>query len=1088
MAENKERKTFKWGDQEYLIDDLLKAHMEQQNNFYDFAKAKGQYDDSALTALRAATNKRIDAVKNGESFSADGVLDGDVVDNITIQTQRKGLIKKDKYVDQDNTEWAKYYLNKLVSTLTPYQEETSKKSSWNIAEHGLNAYLTGQGLNAQDIFENYDLQDPNNTTAARSFTQRRKLLKEQLTNYASWLSGKGFDFSKNDNEWDDTFMSDLQDLITNFDKYDNNAISSRLRKFGAGDAYTTAFTSGKWNLAKSNEEIAEEQRIQEEERQNKEQEDAWEFEVNRRLKNYKSTSRRKGQIDKYIGDDFYLTEDEYNVYMNKIAEGQTDPEKYRKEYIKHLKSLYNTDSMTPDVVKVVMPIKAQQGILKTISDGMYSGWLYDPNTLNEFNDSVLAINPVTGEYEDIFIGNIREYWEPIKRQFRIAMGYEKESDLYKKNGGILKYQTGGAFDIEAFESELYRAGLEKQAKENGLSPEVQKARNRYANPDAGFTTTDKMRLAAIGADIVSMILGPITGTATGLGSTGLNFVADVAEDGLQWEDIKNLGINVGFDLLGAVPIFGDAVGTGTKILRTLGKYAPRVMTALAAYQGYKNYDGMMDSWTKLVSSDKRAKMTVQDWHNISQSIGLLTGGTRAIRNKIAQSNIKKQAKVDGAIGVNIRRKDSSDVEQIIVNGDVANKIRNADRNPEEIKKALSELDEFKSGEFEVVTRIGNPRLPWGKVIENGKTTRKLRSPFNTGEAQVTDVYDFSKITNRKWFGDLAEKLSSKGVPEIKIDHTVARQKILDDNNIPTTINNLKKELDSRKKSIQDIDQRINSTQEEIASLRKSVGDESFAAARERELSKLKNELPSIKALRLASNNAKHYTEKRNRAQARKEAIGTNRDAQLKNMQDGITSKVNQIDADLKTLNARKRYYQAQVKSGNANPEIVTKLNAVTSEIDVALRNRKELLQTYDQARNRILTRYTQLDQDLAKSIGSYNTIISNSRKIADKSSLRKESQNRYNDAREGILAENRLNVLQNRKDQRSLTSTPLRSLEDLSMMVTSMQHEYPGRGFTVESVLKSYGVNPDLLKQTELKQGGVINRNKINKFLTYAKG
>ena len=95
MAETKqEKKTFKWGDSEYLLDDLLKLHAEQEQNYYNFARARGQYDDTALSGLRAAVANRINAVKNGQTFSADGVLDSDVVDNTTIQTQKKGLFKK----------------------------------------------------------------------------------------------------------------------------------------------------------------------------------------------------------------------------------------------------------------------------------------------------------------------------------------------------------------------------------------------------------------------------------------------------------------------------------------------------------------------------------------------------------------------------------------------------------------------------------------------------------------------------------------------------------------------------------------------------------------------------------------------------------------------------------------------------------------------------------------------------------------------------------------------------------------------------------------------------------------------------------
>ena len=76
------------------------------------------------------------------------------------------MFKKEKYVEQDNTEWAKYYLNKLVGQLKPYQrEDTTSSKDWDISKHGFEAYLKGQGLDARDVFEKYDLRDENNPDA-----------------------------------------------------------------------------------------------------------------------------------------------------------------------------------------------------------------------------------------------------------------------------------------------------------------------------------------------------------------------------------------------------------------------------------------------------------------------------------------------------------------------------------------------------------------------------------------------------------------------------------------------------------------------------------------------------------------------------------------------------------------------------------------------------------------------------------------------------------------------------------------------------------------------------------------------------------
>ena len=101
MAETtQEKKTFKWGDNEYLLDDLLKLHAEQEQNYYNFARDRGSYDDVALQGLRTAITSRINAARAGREFTGDGILDTDKVDNISIATtEKKGLKKKTKYVD-----------------------------------------------------------------------------------------------------------------------------------------------------------------------------------------------------------------------------------------------------------------------------------------------------------------------------------------------------------------------------------------------------------------------------------------------------------------------------------------------------------------------------------------------------------------------------------------------------------------------------------------------------------------------------------------------------------------------------------------------------------------------------------------------------------------------------------------------------------------------------------------------------------------------------------------------------------------------------------------------------------------------------
>jgi hypothetical protein len=89
------------------------------------------------------------------------------------------------------------------------------------------------------------------------------------------LAKKGFDFTKNDNEWDDNFGADFDKFILDYDSLDINSLTSNLRKFGAGDGYTNAFTSDRWDMSKTNEEMDEEAKRLAEEKRKKEEKEKW---------------------------------------------------------------------------------------------------------------------------------------------------------------------------------------------------------------------------------------------------------------------------------------------------------------------------------------------------------------------------------------------------------------------------------------------------------------------------------------------------------------------------------------------------------------------------------------------------------------------------------------------------------------------------------------------------------------------------------------------------------------------------------------------------------------------------------------------
>ena len=1138
MAETKqEKKTFKWGDSEYLLDDLLKLHAEQEQNYYNFARARGQYDDAALNGLRAAVANRINAVKNGQTFSADGVLDSDVVDNTSIQTQKKGLFKKEKYVDQDNTEWAKYYLNKLVSNLKPHQkEEVVDKGKWDMAKHGFAAYLTGQGYNAKGFFEGYDKRNPDNPEAARSFTQRHEQLRKHLSGYKDWISKKGFDFTKNDNEWDDNFMTTLDELINNQDWSDSNALSASLRKLGAGDAYTTAFTSDRWDLSKSDEDLTSEHKRKEAERKAKEEREKYATFAKGAYNDYLGLSDNNygGTYFTSKGDGFFdMSDSEYEDWLNTHTND-------KDAYMNQLQAKYYANPFDKTVAGEYLPLAGRFGALKEVNiDG--KTWYYDPRTIDRKNNRLVVFDKETGEMKHTFLGDVTEEWNAIRRKWRQDNGYEDVADkytAYNEQGGVLSMQTGGGFNLAQAVNRDLENRNKARAAETGNTEEVQKARDRVVSngddsftseqasigqPDAGFSGAEIARLASIGADITSMFLDPITGTVVGVGSTLTNLGADIADDGFQWEDVKNFGINLGFDLLGAIPIFGDAFGTGAKITKNLIKFAPRAMAIFAGYQGVANMGGIMDSWGKLTSGDEKQKLTVQDWRNIAQSISLLTGGVRAAKNKATQNKIKQQARVDGVVGVNVRNRATGELEQVIVDGETAKNIRAAKGDRAKIEAELSKLDDFKdkfgeAGTLDVATGSGKWQSPIQKRdTPDGGTTREWMGFRGEGRAQVSDVYDFSRVPNgygnglgfkipgvsdrlNAWHQDLMTRANSKLNPNVvdqrgkmSSDAFEAEQvRLLNDQGVEAQIGKVKAAVEARHKSLAKTDEFISKAQSDLEAQQRLAGGDDLVARQADAEARLRG-LSSNEAINDAHNAIAHHTATIARNKAKRAALSESRSKQLSDMEEGLNARVSTKKADIDVLKARRKYIKRRLADGKPHPKLEAELKKINSEIRELNREYRTLKKDTPiqiaEARARIQSQYQRAYTQLGTSTKSAKGAIATAQPIAAQRKAYSEAYAQQQAAISGQALQKRLNTLQGRKASHDPATAHTHAYKELEIMLNNLRTSNPTIGgkavtWAMDDILQRYGVAP----ADAFKQGGSISRNKINKFLNYAKG
>lgn len=1058
MAEQ-ERKTFKWGDQEYLVDDLLALHRDYENNYYNFAKDEGQYDDASLGLLREDVSRRINAIKNGESFDSDGAHAGDKVNNVSIQTQKKGLFKKDKYVDQDINEWGKHYFSRLMKKMKPHQKKEEKdKGIWDINQHGFGAYLTGQGINARDIFEKYDLKDKDNPDNPRAFTQRDAELLKHLGGYKTWLASKGFDFTKNDNEWDDNHMATVESMITNSDWSDRAALAANLRKIGAGDQYTTSFTSDKWDLSKTNEQLDEEAKKRKEEENYKLKQQYLKNAQDEFLKNYEigkgeyltpinyskhkfkegvtpsfmdyytdlSVSDRT-KHGTYLGDDNQTWDNAYQSLMKSLREGTEYSDKNKGILLqRYFEDARNGFTDLGDGTWLVNESVGDTG----------TAYVYDPKSgylqqrhLSEFANSNSNIKRA---YEDLLYKHINNEY---------GTDYNTRTYVQFEMGGVLKAQLGAAvlspYDVE----DQYR----EKAAVNGLDTDVQKAKDEYmrekhksdANPDAGWNAKHYARLGYAIADLGSAVaaFAPGAGTAVsaglGLTSTFGNLFTDMSDKAVTaGETLRNFGMNLGMDALGLIPGGGAASKMG-KIIRGLKTTVPLIIALPGVTQMLANSPEIAQSWKKAFDGSPEnggSKMTYQDYMNILQVLNVAAGATNIGRNvyKTAKKTTVKSDRI--AIDVTDTR---GNRKALVLEGDDVDNFKAANDEG----KAQEFIDKIEGGHKYKIneTTESNAGKFWGRD-QNNKFHLFNQNPFGrrgTGKANILEIRS-EKLTD--FWGN--PQTTKKETPKTRVYAKTGRQEAdLTGRDLISTKG--KENLDSWKATQQ------------------AAVEAPFTAWREK---------------------AAHYKARTDKAVELRDRVDADiqaKTAAKSNVEAQIASRQQTIDES----SAEATRIQDWLDAGGV---AAAKKTIKSARAKISKLKKSKTGKTPMQKRD-INQRIAVLEADIAKARGE---LAANTPKAV-------------------LAAQNKASTANTEKSSLQVEINKLQSMLDnltrrrdrLHTRATTHSAEYDAiKNFTpvkktFNDVEYTFDVSPELKSLDGLfKQGGSINRNKINKFLNYAKG
>lgn len=800
--QEKKNSTYKFGQSELDLNSYIQTLGHNLNNYLDTVKKDWTEEqrqefttayDRYITGLKEQRDsgvERFNSTDYGRILDSQGKLSNKDDDDIDpagseyyyndkgerITTDDYNLLsdkKKKKYKTfSANREVATYFktiAEALKSEMDKKAAKTETSNIFDITKHGYIPYHssrynpTGGTWDGQSIL---DLDPYDETTGKRGTSQRTARLASDLDQYLKEMDST-IDFSKTRWKTREGYENFIRGAIGKI----NDGLTSQdyldLAEAGLTREFLEPYITTEKSLMTKEQRDAADAKAKAEadvktlEDQNK----AYQEMMAERLRIYDAN---KGLYDEnnpyFIGKPTYydLTTNTFDKegYDEAIQMGNSPSLYANGKFIGYdniLNNLFsnNEEMFLPnnrDLNRALLSYILKLGTMHPISDGTYKGWYYLPWEKDKQLNRATIYNPNTGQMQRVFIGYIPEERAKIDNKWKLDNGITQRIDdfkLYRDGGSINYMQLGGGVSMDDLDRQYRKQALKERANQSGHTEEQQKAGERKTNssalspdnPDAGWKSTDTARIASSIADIGSMIAafapgaGTVISAGLGIGSSLTTFGADVAEDGLDWGDIGNLGVNIGFDLLGAIP-GGGAASKGVKIAKTLGKYASRAMAVIAATQGLANSGNIINSINKMTTDPKN--LTVNDWRNIAQGFGLLTGGiaagTRKYKKAVAEAEMK--AKANGAVAVEIVDKSGKNKKIIAFTGDDAKAIKQAQESGD--LKALREAtvgkyEQFKDWDLSTTGNVGfrsargtdGWQLPWGA---------------KEGRAKVFDMY------------------------------------------------------------------------------------------------------------------------------------------------------------------------------------------------------------------------------------------------------------------------------------------------------------------------------------------------------------
>jgi hypothetical protein len=363
-----------------------------------------------------------------------------------------------------------------------------------------------------------------------------------------------------------------------------------------------------------------------------------------------------------------------------------------------------------------------------------------------------------------------------------------------------------------------------------------------------------------------------------------------------------------------------------------------------------------------------------------------------------------------------------------------------------------------------------------------------------------------------WHQDLMTRANSKLNPNVNdqrgkmsSDAFEAEQvRLLNDQGVEAQVGKVKDAVAARRKYLSDIETRIRDTQTGLTEAQnKLTGMQSEA-----DLMTAKTDadaalagLPSRRAASEAGDAITHNQKVLQRSREQLKHMSDARKRNLEGMERSIDSRISKKQKEVQGLRRRLKEFDAMIASGKTLTDVQkrvyaglgNKIHQARTEI-TALRQQK--IDRAAAINGRYLRDKARLQGDIQTAKGSITTAqpVAAQKKAIDEAIVRRNAAESGLSERSAATTkvsdlQKRLNTLQGRKASHDPATAHTHAYKELETMLNNLRTSNPTIGgkavtWAMDDILQRYGVTP----ADAFKQGGSISRNKINKFLNYAKG